>query len=579
MQKYYLRSYMAENYNRAKKEADKIEAEIIETLKAGANFRVEAGAGSGKTYSLNRVIEWLDVNKKKEFDKNKQNVICITFTNAAVDVIKSRIPLDSFIIPSTIHSFAWSAISQYQSTLIDLVKDYKRSEDEQNISITNVQYTLGHRYIENSIQYLNHGDVLNLFVEIMKSKKFRNIFSSKYPIILIDEYQDSYKPIIDSFIQYFISQKKGPQFGFFGDSWQTIYHANNACGKIDHQNIREIKKVSNFRSAPKIVNFLNSIRPDLPQYSAIDDFEGDIKVITCEDYSGHRRTDRAFNGDLPVEELKSRLNNLIIHIKNNKISADETLKTLMITHKVLASQQGYNSLLEVLGDRLKNNEDEILNFFSGTIEPIYKALIDKNTNLLFDALGSNNYPITKKSDKNQWIELKNKLEDVRKQKAIDVINVAIASKIIPIPELIFDIQSKYEKSSNEEYFNGTSIANYLDIEYDQFVVAINFLHPESEFSTEHGVKGEEYDNVIFTISKGWNNYQFDIYAPKIINDDLHKNDAAYVRNRNLFYVCCSRPRRRLFIFISSIINDEFKDFLKLNIGANNIYTYEEYLAS
>ena len=39
---------MAENYNRAKKEADKIEAEIIETLKAGANFRVEVGVGFGK---------------------------------------------------------------------------------------------------------------------------------------------------------------------------------------------------------------------------------------------------------------------------------------------------------------------------------------------------------------------------------------------------------------------------------------------------------------------------------------------------------------------------------------------------
>ena len=570
---------MAENYNRAKKEADKIEAKIIETLKEGINFRVEAGAGSGKTYSLNKVIEWLDANKKKEFNKNKQNVICITFTNAAVDVIKSRISSDSFIIPSTIHSFVWNAISQYQSALIDLVKDYKRSEEEENIIITKVQYTLGHRYIENSIQYLNHGDVLNLFVEMMKSKKFRNIFTSKYPIILIDEYQDSYKPIIDSFIEYFIAQNTGPQFGFFGDAWQTIYQSNNACGKIEHQNIKEIKKVSNFRSAPKIVNFLNSIRPNLPQYSAIDDFEGDIKVITCDDYSGYRRTDRAFNGDLPVEELKTRLDNLIVYIKNNKISANENLKTLMITHKVLASQQGYNSLLEVLGDRLKNNEDEILNFFSGTIEPIYKALIDKNTNLLFDTLGSKNHPITKKSDKNQWIELKNKLENVRKQKAIDVINVAIASKIIPIPELIFNIQSKYEKSSNDEYFNGTSIANYLDIEYDQFVAAINFLHPESEFSTEHGVKGEEYDNVIFTISKGWNNYQFDIYAPQIINDDSYKNDTAYVRNRNLFYVCCSRPRKRLFIFISPKVNSELKNFLEQNIGTENIYTYKEYITS
>lgn len=31
----------------------------------------------------------------------------------------------------------------------------------------------------------------------------------------------------------------------------------------------------------------------------------------------------------------------------------------------------------------------------------------------------------------------------------------------------------------------------------------------AEFSTEHGVKGEEYDNVVFVISKGWNQYQFE----------------------------------------------------------------------
>lgn len=37
----------------------------------------------------------------------------------------------------------------------------------------------------------------------------------------------------------------------------------------------------------------------------------------------------------------------------------------------------------------------------------------------------------------------------------------------------------------------------------------DFLHPEAQYSTEHGVKGEEYDNVIFVISKGWNQYQFE----------------------------------------------------------------------
>ena len=55
--------YIGANYNLAKTEADKIDAQIIETLKSGHSFRVEAGAGSGKTYSLNRVIEWIQTNK------------------------------------------------------------------------------------------------------------------------------------------------------------------------------------------------------------------------------------------------------------------------------------------------------------------------------------------------------------------------------------------------------------------------------------------------------------------------------------------------------------------------------------
>ena len=109
------------NYDLAKAEADKVDAQIIETLKTGHSFRVEAGAGSGKTYSLNRVIEWIQANKWSDYSRKKQNVVCITYTNAAVDVIAERLAKDSFILPSTIHSFAWNAIKQYQSVLIDAV--------------------------------------------------------------------------------------------------------------------------------------------------------------------------------------------------------------------------------------------------------------------------------------------------------------------------------------------------------------------------------------------------------------------------------------------------------------------------
>ena len=63
------------NYKIAKAEADKVDEIIIDTIKEGVSFRVEAGAGSGKTYSLNRVIEWVQANKWTEFLKKKQNVV------------------------------------------------------------------------------------------------------------------------------------------------------------------------------------------------------------------------------------------------------------------------------------------------------------------------------------------------------------------------------------------------------------------------------------------------------------------------------------------------------------------------
>ena len=123
------------------------------------------------------------------------------------------------------------------------------------------------------------------------------------------------------------------------------------------------------------------------------------------------------------------------------------------------------------------------------------------------------------------------------------------------------------------------IQSFLELDYLQFIAAIDFLFPDAMFSTEHGVKGEEYDNVVFVISKGWNLYQFETYAPMITG---HVNvpegkQASYERNRNLFYVCCSRPKKRLFFFVSVPIDAVFRAFLTELVGTDNIYTYSQYL--
>ncbi|MBQ7111229.1 MAG: ATP-dependent helicase [Thermoguttaceae bacterium] len=298
-----------ERFATAKAEADKVEERILDALRRGRSFRVEAGAGSGKTYSLNRVVEWVQANKREEFQRKKQNAVCVTYTNAAVEVIRERLPNDSFVVPSTIHSFAWNAIERYQSALIDLIQNDESlwPKDAEHVEISKVRYTLGSRYTENGVHFLHHDDVLDLFCRLLDRPKFRRVFADKYPLILIDEYQDSYKPIVDRFVEYFIAKERGPQFGFFGDAWQTIYRSNNACGLIECEKLEVINKNANFRSAPKIVDVLNRLRPELPQRSAVDGFEGEVYVVTCDDFKGERRDDRGFQGDLPEDELKRRI--------------------------------------------------------------------------------------------------------------------------------------------------------------------------------------------------------------------------------------------------------------------------------
>ena len=568
------------NYNLAKAEADKVDEQIIAALQNGNSFRVEAGAGSGKTYSLNKVIEWIQENKWAEYRRKKQTVICITYTNAAVDVLAERLSKDSFILPSTIHSFAWNTIKQYQRFLIDVVtSDPDFLPDEGDFfEVTGVTYTLGHRYKENGIQYLYHDDVLKLFCRLLDNAKFRRVFADKYPLILIDEYQDSYKPIIDRFISFFIAEKKGPQFGFFGDAWQTIYQSNNACGLIENDNLEIIKKGSNFRSAPRIVQLLNDLRPDLPQASAIDDFDGEVIVITCDDYTGPRRIERNLKGELPAEELKNRLSNITERIRRES-SKDDTLKVLMITHKVLATQQGYEQLLEILADGLRDKEDPFLMFFMDTVEPIYKALKNSNMQLLFDTLGIKRFPIKKKSEKAKWKELQQQLENARTKRAIDVFELVKQSKLIPIPPKLDGWYHLYQEAPETVYASNASIQSFLELEYLQFATVIDFLLPEALFSTEHGVIGEEYDNVVFVIGRGWNLYHFETYAPMITGrSSIPKGkEASFERNRNLFYVCCSRAKKRLFLFVTIPTDYEFKTFLMSLIGKDNIYTYSQFL--
>lgn len=559
--------------------ANDIDKNIIKTLCEKKSFRVEAGAGSGKTHSLMKVIEWLQENKRIEYKKNGKNVACLTFTNAAVDVIKSRLSEESFITPSTIHTFAWNAIKQFQETIIKILSEKNLLPDNCNAeSIKKVRYTLGVKYYDekDNCLYLGHNEILKLFSTLLDNSKFQKILSNKYPLILIDEYQDSNKEIIDKFINYYISKNTGIQFGFFGDSWQTIYGNNGACGEIINENLTVIQKTVNFRSTSPVVTILNKIRYDLPQESALNDTTGNVIVITTNNYQGQRRDDRNFTGDLPSDIAETYVN--AIKEKFNKIiSNEEKIKVLMLTHRILAEQQGYPSLFELLGNGLRNADDDLLCYLRDTIFPLINYIRKNDMIGICDILGISNYPIRNKNDKKKWNDLKNQFERFENKSIIELLSVFKIMELISFPEKIDDIYKKMKINSTEVYQNGT-YEQLSNVKVMEFQKAVAFISPESQFSTDHGVKGEEYNSVLFVIGRGWNLYQFDRWMPRT-GDVLNEQELkSYERNRNLFYVCCSRAKRNLILFVTIPLEGAFKQYLESLVGAANIIEYDNYIS-
>jgi DNA helicase-2/ATP-dependent DNA helicase PcrA len=77
-------------------------------------------------------------------------------------------------------------------------------------------------------------------------------------------------------------------------------------------------------------------------------------------------------------------------------------------------------------------------------------------------------------------------------------------------------------------------------------------------ATKHSVKGDEFENVVVVLGRGWNLYNFNQYlewaaAPNTVSATDRET---YERNRNLFYVCCSRPTTRLALLFTQLLSND-----------------------
>lgn len=559
-------------------------AEIKMSLNEKKSFLLEAGAGAGKTYSLIETLKYLISERINELEKNHQQIACITYTNVAADEITSRTDSHPAVHSSTIHHFCWSLVQNFQSflrkNLLGINKNWpEKIEEFGDIGFQKVKYDLGYRKIDDKEITLHHDDVLAFMVLLLNKPKFQNLFSKRYPILFIDEYQDTETNFAESLKTCFLDTGTGPIIGFFGDHWQKIY--GSGCGKIEHPNLQVIGKEANFRSVQVIVNSLNKMRPALPQKISDPDAEGAISIFHTNSWQGSRQSGGHWGGDLPPEEAHIYLENLKDRLQNVgwEFSQDKT-KILMLTHKILALEQGYTNLFDVFSNNgsFIKKEDRHIAFMVDIIEPVCVAYENQRFGEMFSLLGLRTPLMSSHQDKEKWTIDMRSLLALRENGTIgEIIDLLHHTKRPRLPEGIENKERKLDEwlqktlEEREENRSLDELNNLRSITYKEIIALSNFLNDSTPFSTKHGVKGAEFENVLVVCGRGWNLYNFNQFLEWANGSIPHDKQSSFERNRNLFYVACSRPKKRLCLLFTQSLSDMALNTLKQWFGVENIH--------
>lgn len=575
--------------NPAKEAAEKSLGMIFDCIDSGKSFLLEAGAGSGKTYSLVEALRFLIKRRGKDLARRNAKIACITYTNVASNEIKSRIDSHPAVVSSTIHAFCWSLIKDFQpflrSELPNLPNWKERLDESGGIAGREIEYELGFpsaQPTDNKIS-LHHDDVLAFTVRLIGQPKFRRLFVARYPVLFIDEYQDTDKDFVDALQTHFLGKDESPLIGFFGDHWQKIYPGGS--GKIEHADLLIIEQKANFRSVQPVVDVLNLMRSELPQACANPGSAGFAAAFHSNGWGGARRTGQGgghWTGDLPAEVAHAHLEALRTKLGNEgwDFSADKT-KILMLTHNVLAAEQGYDKIAQVFprNESFIKKEDRHIKFLLETVEPVSIAYKNGRFGEMFAALDTRTPNIRSYAEKIEWVRNMSALLDLRATGTIgDVLDHLKTTKRPRIPDSVErrerELKEWVAEDGVDEPSSISRLRNLRGVSYQQVIALSKFVDDHTPFSTKHGVKGAEFENVLVVMGRGWNHYNFNQLLEWFENPgSIPADRSAFERNRNLFYVACSRPKRRLAVLFTQQLSAAALARLSILFGVDNVHSF------
>lgn len=604
---------------------------IVELIENEKSFVLEAGAGSGKTFTLVETLKYIIEKKGSRLTKNNQKIICVTYTNVAKNEIIERIESNELVNVFTIHEFLWQSIRPYQKQLkIELCKlnEIKRHEElskgkaesrylsDLTSRIDNIDNITYSDSIFNDFEkgIIQHDDVIDISKLMYANYPLlTDIIVNRYPFIFVDEYQDTAPETIFCLIDCLLTRKKlSFLIGFYGDSHQKIY--DYGVGDIERYYTTEggliefVKKEENFRSSISVVNVLNNFRQNITQIPQTDN-QGEVKFIYWRNHPlKPKKGITIFNEQNWL--VKNKFYDAFVSqlsIEGWEFGNQSKDKILVLTNSRVAKRAGFGELYEIFyerfgqatKERLLDRNHLLITFFVGTIDK--KTSQERKIGLehLLDFWSQGNFNSVIRFIKRNGKLLKNGFSHGHKKQIVeailelsrycnsasikDVFEFAINSGLITSQRVedfmaSLSVESKFlsEDEISRQERDRKLFDSFMKLPYSQLAFFWNHVQNNTVFSTKHGTKGDQFRNVLAVIDDvEWvQKYNFRDFA-----NESEKDSERFLRTRNLFYVECSRAVEKLFVLCLSELDDIAVKNITSWFGENNIYDIEDYLGA
>lgn len=475
-------------------------------------FLINAPAGSGKTTQIKSMV------RKFMQENPRDNILCITYTNRAAEELARDLDSEHIFI-GTIHSFLHSFMQRYfaHSDILRLYfEQYGESikqridnvANDTHITESNEKYRKKYGQLDyetvqrnitevsynesafNSLYYggLCHDDLVRFSKCIFdRFPVIRRGISLHYQYIFIDEYQDTMADVLNIFYDAVVGTSS--QLYLFGDRMQQIYMNYDGSFEARFASFDIEKMTTNYRSVPEIVDILNRLYHD----SEFTQDSSDTMKRVKPDFLPRV----IFSSNVPATLSKLQEDDpdtLVLYLLNKErfsaIGASDLFQTFSGMEKYSLGRS--YSAVDVLTAPYDENPDPLLkllycvvrmakNFQKGQYGPIIQTLKSNKSMFCQEPCGIKNH-----SDIIQLFQNLKLVFTVMQDEAKTILDVLLsleetllADKTY-IENVLADVE--YKAAFTVPAIELMRVLDYLD---------------DPKVSTQHGVKGESHNSVVF----------------------------------------------------------------------------------